>query len=687
MGEWGRNPDEKQRFQEERSAATERIASELTRSEEPPTLKNWFLEQPDLFADDRSRIKGSMAEEWKNALSESGPHYVFLDVVKRDIYQPPAVRLEAKRLAENPVLAAEFAIAIGLAARQPGAWAWPEEGVSSQVLWTRNKWRLYLRQALPDAAIIDYYGRLIGHAYEKTFADRPRWLGRKGRLLKLLQLRTPEVIITNERRMLKQLEESVLFDWYEAVNPWDGTRTDQIPEGAADGGGLVASRGVQQGKLRDAAVAGYYGGGYGGASPLVQLTHAEVQTLRAAFPDLPLFVVKLDLQDYYPSIRHDVLLEMLRRFGFPEEATEFCRRFLAVPLGSTSGAEVAKRGVPMDHVLSSFLAETLLKVMERHVHRRAKVRILRLIDDICLLSPASAEIENAYRAVQEFLQGCGLRINFEKSGSLAMGAESPQGLPSGPPCWGMLELRADGSWGVHEPSFQAHWQQTRERVEATHSILERVSLYNANVRFLVNSLGIDLDLGEYHRTSINEAMRRFQSDFFAPGKSVVRGVREAIGARFSSDSKLKTLPESWLYWPITAGGLSLRNLAVLAGQFNEAFSDRQKNRTAPPGNRASDWQFGKEWNAFYAQFVTPLEPKGPKETPVMKTLLDDFIKRGSEVSAGKQKTLSEYWRWVLAVYGPEILEKFGTFRFLITDLVPLQLIHERLLNDSSLSES
>ena len=187
--------------------------------------------------------------------------------------------------------------------------------------------------------------------------------------------------------------------------------------------------------------------------------------------------------------------------------------------------------------------------------------------------------------------------------------------------------------------------------------------------------------------SINEALRRFQSDFFGPGKSIVVGVRETIGGRFLGDSELKTLPESWLYWPITAGGLSLRNLTVLAGQFNEVFSERQKKRIAPPANRAGDWQFSKEWNAYYAQFFTALKPKGPKETPVMKTLLDDFIKRGSEVSAGKQKTLSEYWRWVLVVYGPEILEKFGTFRFLITDLVPLQLIHERLLNDDSLSES
>lgn len=32
----------------------------------------------------------------------------------------------------------------------------------------------------------------------------------------------------------------------------------------------------------------------------------------------------------------------------------------------------------------------------------------------------------------------------------------------------------------------------------------------------------------------------------------------------------------------------------------------------------------------------------------------------------------------------EILDKFGTFRFLLADLVPLQLIHKQLVHDSSL---
>jgi hypothetical protein len=82
-----------------------------------------------------------------------------------------------------------------------------------------------------------------------------------------------------------------------------------------------------------------------------------------------------------------------------------------------------------------------------------------------------------------------------------------------------------------------------------------------------------------------------------------------------------------------------------------------------------------------------LKEAEPKDTKVMKTLTDDFIQRGQTISAGKQKGLSSYWRWILYTYGPQILQKFGTFRFLIPELVPMQLIGEQRLQDSSLDSS
>ncbi|MBA2392300.1 MAG: hypothetical protein H0V70_06085 [Ktedonobacteraceae bacterium] len=55
----------------------------------------------------------------------------------------------------------------------------------------------------------------------------------------------------------------------------------------------------------------------------------------------------------------------------------------------------------------------------------------------------------------------------------------------------------------------------------------------------------------------------------------------------------------------------------------------------------------------------------------------NFIQRGASLHAGTQTSLAIYWRWILYLYGPQIIQHLGTFRFLITELVPLQLIMKR----------
>ncbi len=60
----------------------------------------------------------------------------------------------------------------------------------------------------------------------------------------------------------------------------------------------------------------------------------------------------------------------------------------------------------------------------------------------------------------------------------------------------------------------------------------------------------------------------------------------------------------------------------------------------------------------------------------MERLVQDFIARGGEVTGRGQSVLTPYWRWVVYTYGPSLLGALGTFRFLLTELVPLQLILE-----------
>jgi hypothetical protein len=602
-----------------------------------------------------------------------------LDGIPGNIYHPPAVREEAKRILADDVLRTEYEDALRVVTRDPRDWAWPAEGVTTRTLWTRNKWRLYPNLSLVQFGILNSFGHFWSRAVEDAFSNAARKINRRARYRKLLELNAPDVIIDNERRMVAQEEERIDLGWYEPADPWDGTS----PLDETSTPGIVVRRAGEQAALRDRGAGGYYEG-YG-TNRLVSLVHAEVRTLRAAFPDRPLFVATLDVRDYFASIPHDALVEMLRRLGLPEHGLAAVRRFLAVPYLVDGRAVAACRGVPMNQHLSHWLAEWLLRLLERHVHQRARARIIRQVDDVCLLAPSAADAVAAWQAAHHFLEACGLAVNPDKCGALALGADLPDELPRARPRWGLLELTAGGEWGVHEATFQTFLAQTRAHVSARHALLARVTLYNAHLRFLSTALGLALDLGDAHRASVNDALRRFEADLFGPGVGVVASLRDRIRERYLEGTHLGHLPESWMYWPVTAGGLSLRSALVLAGQYQQAIEQRREKRVAAPAGRPDGWQRGDAgWSAFYADQLQSIEPASPRESKLMKSLVDDFIARGQEISAGQQAGLSDYWRGVLCVYGPEILDRFGTFRFLLTDLVPLRLIHEQLLHDSSL---
>jgi len=98
----------------------------------------------------------------------------------------------------------------------------------------------------------------------------------------------------------------------------------------------------------------------------------------------------------------------------------------------------------------------------------------------------------------------------------------------------------------------------------------------------------------------------------------------------------------------------------------------------PPEERSYDWQYRRNaWSSFYRSLTQGIKASEPTTNQIMEALVTDFIRRGSEMSNSLQMGLTPYWRWILSIYGPQILEMLGTFRFLITELVPLQLIVQK----------
>lgn len=681
LGEWGDNERSRQTFLEQRRQAHDNMLQNASTPASAPQAQSLMDELLENIGYRLRDISDGIDQQITERLESGDGASVDLYAIATNIYLPADVRREARRFRDDQVLYTQFHDAIRIITRDLRSWTWPSDGVATRAVWTRNKWRLYPNLSLIQLSILSSFGQLWSAAIESQYSNPVGILNRRRRLQKLRELDAPAVIVDVERRMLAIEENRTDLGWYESVDPWDGAPVFPV-DGKLDG--LVTRRATEQMSLRESDRRPYYDG-YG-ANQMVSLINAEIQTLRAAYPDRPLFVANLDIRDFFASVPHDLVVTMVKGLGLSSEDSDVIRGFLQVPLLIDGKIVPAQCGLPMDQDLSHWLAEWLMRLMERSVHRNAAVRIIRQVDDICLLAPTAKDLVAAWEAIEQFLEKCGLEINRDKCGACAFGADLPDELPNLAPRWGLLELTSSGDWQVNEASFQMVCTTTRDQIRAKDAILAKVMTYNAYLRYLTSAVGLSTDLGDVHRKSTNDALQRFEGELFDDNTGIVDELRSEIRDRHLKDMELD-LPESWMYWPVTAGGLGLRSATILAGQHQMAFDDRRSKRIPPPKIRSVDWQLeNPDWLAFYNSHFEAIVPAAPKESRVMKALVDDFIARGQEISAGKQETLSDYWRWVLSIYGPQILEKLGTFRFLLTDLVPLQLIHEQLLTSSSIDE-
>lgn len=705
LEEWARGEAVDESLGEEANAARDRLLGKAQAPLEPnrhhEVLDPLFNGLGVGLVELANRVREAVPKGLEMPVSGGELHGV-LERLAGDIYRPASLRREARRFATNDELRKELSDALTILIADLSLWDWPEEGVSTRALWTRNKWRLYPEEDLPIACLLEILGmRWIG-IFERIFGDRElAIMTRQSRLQKLIELNAPDVIVENDRRMLRLAEQMVGLGCAEGADVWNedvrknetGTARDlQAAKGITasppESGSVVHRRANAQGSMRHLHAGADYEGDYGEINQAVLLVNAEIQLARAAYPNRPIYVIKVDLQDYYPSLPHDLLLDILRRLGLSEAQLGFFTRFLKPPLQSEGQKPTRmRRGVPMGHALSGLLAELLMRLMEQYIQQKAPVRIVRIVDDLCLLTPNAETAVAAWEQIELFCDACGLRINRAKSGALCLGGELPARLPTGPPRWGMLELDQLGRWTVHQETYEAHLQQSRTRLANAPSIFSFVQLYNANLKYLLNAVVLGGPLGDLHRESAERAVLRFHHDFFAAGHGILDELRKQISERFLHDAtENSTIPEGWIFWPITAGGLGLKNPHVVAGQYQAAYRDREPLDI--PESRAVGWdRLDAEWGAFYGQFLDRIEPLEPIETKVMESLIEDFIARGAEISSGRQDSLTPYWRWILCTYGPQILERFGTFRFLITELVPLQLIGRQFVRDSSLDEA
>ncbi len=596
-------------------------------------------------------------------------------------HRTATIHRQAKSFLQDTIMCKEMAEALSILLTHLDEWDWPAEGVHAYPFWTMNKWRLFITYDLFTMCFLEILGARLQSAFQQFLTEERE--ERSKQLRELLE-ETPG----EDREAV--LQQSLFLCRFADSDIWaDLLAHPETPPTRADlkahfTQSLYVSI-IHKRKLirKGLQAASTTLGGYeahssiDGMKTTLQFINAEIQLARTAFPETPLYVLKLDVKDFYPSLSHDLLLAILERYGFSQSQLTFFRKFLQVHVhqgeGETREIHYWARGVPLHHRLSNALGEMVLHLLDQHLLRNARVRIIRLVDDVCILTPSAEEAIKAWQAAQEFCQRIGLTINPEKCGAVCIGGTLPAQLPTSQPEWLLVKLNQDGSWQIDMEAFATYLQQARQQVLPSSSLLTQIEVYNLHMKHLIRALAMESDLGETHRRSIGVAAAQFHQAFFGEGQGMVEALRQAIQKRFLDNDTAMALPEAWFYWPITAGGCGLTHIMVLASGYAE--NRATVSERVVPTKRTATWQREyNDWSIFYSSFTGDVCLKEPAATNSMEVLVNDFIQRSHELGNSKQTTLSPYWRWILYIYGPQILERLGTFRFLSTELVPLQII-------------
>lgn len=110
---------------------------------------------------------------------------------------------------------------------------------------------------------------------------------------------------------------------------------------------------------------------------------------------------RLDIQNFYPSVSHDILVERLGDSGVENPLISAIRRALATPTvsdGAPKSLVENRRGIPQGLSISNILAEIYMQPIDSRIGSYAEIRYFRFVDDILILGKLT-DVERLYSAV------------------------------------------------------------------------------------------------------------------------------------------------------------------------------------------------------------------------------------------------------------------------------------------------
>ncbi|TGO44454.1 hypothetical protein BCON_0515g00010 [Botryotinia convoluta] len=447
--------------------------------------------------------------------------------------------------------------------------------------------------------------------------------------------------------------------------------------------------------------------------------HGEISCARSEF------------ESFGPSLPHSTIFCVLGFFGLSVKWSRFFQKFLEAPLkfvdDISSEARVRKRGVPGAHALSAVCGETILFCLDYAVNQSTDgVQLYRMHDDFWIWSPSHQSVVKGWNSILQFSEVMGVTLNKGKTGSVRItssGSKQPidSSLPIGDIRWGFLKLDpTTGHFTIDQPMVDQHVSELQSQLRDKKSVFSWIQAWNTYAgRFFTSNFGNPSNsFGRAHVDAMLSSFRHIQNLIFT-NTNVVSYLKDTLKERFGIDN----VPDGYLYFPTSLGGLELHNpfiglLQLRDGVYEtpetlmdnffeaeiEAYRVAKDNfeKRAPQVNvaMARQWQFdGRNLSDLqdfmsFEEFTRYREKASNFREGVLFEVFENLLKQPSKDSAdwdesdmiqakaieGGFSSAFEgmdmgYWKWVVKLYGKEMIERFGGLAAVDKGLLPTGMVN------------
>jgi len=650
-------------------------------------LDEVFSSNSTMLEDMREGMKLFGKDLRNRTITADDMRWIVESLLASDLMSPDR-RAALREFTDNVTILEEVANVINMRLRTLGSWKWPKEGISVEMRrHLHGKYRAFTDPDILDGLFLQWVGVMWSvkfnsdvHNIYRSDAWRTAGAGNEaGSTSATTVLSGVDTI--NKARARHRTQHFLVGHLPENVNPQTGYDDEPSTVAGDDDhpGNEIGT--VNQHLLNIMSTECY-----------LNISLHKSNT-----------IVRTDVEWFGPSLPHESILTILQFFGVQEEWVDFFRTFLRMPIifPGDKQAQTRERGTPISYALSNFIGEVVLFGMDFAVNQRAEGLFLyRIHDDIWFWDATTRRCAAGWKEMNIYADLVGLKFNKEKTGSATVGGEPHSDLPIGDIRWGFLKFdTSETRFIIDQEQVDEHIKELSYQLTKTKSVLGWISAYNKYMEFFSRNFGglPSKSFGRKHVMDVTKTLVRIQQGILPGSQGVIEYLEEELSRRYER----RDLPRGYFYFPLSMGGLSLRDPLIDILVSGEALDD---DATVHLERVLADeydiylqvkaeWEMNERMEAakktmagipvpplIFMSFERFCEMSSVNLASAYKSLCSVNKPRRARLTPAMERTAARnnndnYFTWILEAYGKNVVNKIGGLQFVDSSMIPIGLVH------------